>query len=195
MKRSLVLASIIVLLTAVGSVALAQGPGPGGGQGSAPGYSPGHGHGEGPDGWSKRGGLIHKLNRVLESLEAPALDSDQEAEITALIEAHRQSLPKPDGERPGLELHAAYAEAILNGDPVEDIIVELAEMMAVHMAERMQRQAEFASQVLDILNPNQLAALRELNPQRLVGLLSGGGGRGFRSMRAGEGHRVRPTRN
>jgi hypothetical protein len=189
MKRSLVFTSIVILLTAVGSIALAQGPGQGNGQGQGQDGGFGKGH--------RGGGLVHKLNRALEAAGAEELGPDQKDCIAGKMEAFRANMPEFERDGSALELHQAYAQAVLNGDPDEVIpglAEEIALVMAAHTQQRLMLQAELQMQVQECLGDGQLDALRSLDPKQQAWLVgSGAGGFGFASGQRGE--RGRPGRN
>ena len=189
MKRSLIFASIIVLLTAVGSIALAQGPGQGNGQGSGQDGGFGKGH--------RGGGLVHKLNRALEAAGAEALDPDQKECIAGTMETFRANMPEFKGDGSGLALHQQYAQAVLNNagsTEIEALAEEIALVMAAHMQQRLVAQAELQIKILGCLDGDQLAALRSLDPQQQAWLIGSDAG-GFGFARGQRGERGRPTRN
>lgn len=195
MKRSIIITSIVVLLAAVASIALAQGPGQGSGPGAGQGWGQDGGVGKGQRG----GGAIHKLNRALQAGGAEALGPEQEECIAQEMEAFRANMPEFQGDGSGLALHQEYAQAVLNGDPdgaIPGLAEDIALLMAAHMQTRLETQAKLHMQVLTCLTDDQLAALRSLDPKQQAWLVSSGpGGSGFARGHRGDAKRGRPGRN
>jgi len=191
MKRSLVFTSIVILLTAVGSIALAQGPGQGNGQGQGQGQDGGFGKGH------RGGGLVHKLNRALEAAGAEELGPDQKDCIAGKMEAFRANMPVFERDGSALALHQQYAQAILNNaskEQIELLAEEIALVMAAHTQQRLMLQAELQMQVQECLSDGQLDALRSLDPKQQAWLVGSGAG-GFGFARGQRGERGRPGRN
>lgn len=194
MKRSLIIASIVVLLAATGSIALAQGPGQGPGPGAGQGWGKEAGFGKG----HRAGGALHKLNRALQAGGAEALSSDQEECIAGEVEAFRANMPEFQGDGSGLALHLAYAQAVLNGDSaaIPGLAEEIALQMAARMQTRLENQAKLHMQVQTCLTADQLAALRSLDPKQQAWLVNAGPGRpSFARGQRGDAKRSRPGRN
>lgn len=113
------------------------------------------------------------LKRAISEANAPALTSDQEAQLNTLITNFRSS--QPSGPDEDLEAaHAAYNSAVLAGDLAT--AQAQATVIANHTAElsktRLQAQAKFAVDVLAVLKSGgQFDALKQKFGDRLVGIV------------------------
>ena len=130
---------------------------------------------------------LARLNRALTDAGAPALNSTQEAQLTALITTARSNRP---GHQPSPEVQAAraaYNNALLAGDTNTAVAqaAVIANATTAEIKTRLEADANFVVQALNILKSNgdQIGALQKSIGNegllRLVSSLAGGPG-GFR---------------
>lgn len=127
--------------------------------------------------------VLRGLKHALETASAPALSSQQEEQLKALIQ---QSHESRKAQRPDEALGAArkaYHDAILAGDAAAASAQAqtIANLAAVHTSENLKAEANLAIQALAVLksNPQQYEALVQKfgnsGVTRIVGGLDGGG--------------------
>jgi Spy/CpxP family protein refolding chaperone len=128
--------------------------------------------------------LVAKLNRALTHADAGELTEAQEGLIIDLVAEHRQNRPQPDPEARNSGLMKAYADAILSGDPnneIPEIADQMAEQMAARTANHLVARANFQIGILNILTEDQIAALQiQYGEQGLLRLLNSRGRGGKR---------------
>jgi hypothetical protein len=118
---------------------------------------------QGPQGPPERdplGGLKHALTEA----GAPALSTQQEQQLTQLIEAFRDN--RPDGPNETLEAaHHAYETAIAAGNlaAANAQAAIIAQQISADASARLQAEAKFKIDVLNVLksNANQITALTQ----------------------------------
>jgi hypothetical protein len=125
------------------------------------------------------------LKRALSQASAPALTTQQETDLTALITTYKAALP--DGEDPALQTaHEAYDAALIAGDlaAAQTQAQAIAARLAALNLTRLNLQAKFEIDVLANLNAGgQLTPLvTKFEADRVLALvrsLAGGGGPGL----------------
>ncbi|MEP7270489.1 MAG: hypothetical protein ABI882_03245 [Acidobacteriota bacterium] len=156
----------------------AQGPGPG----PRPDFDP-----------------LRGLKHALEDASAPALSSEQESSLTALVKAFHDSMPKPGPDDPIRAAHKALDQAILAGDAAaaQAQATTIATAEAAAHGTRLRAEVAFQVQVLNILKTNAAqytALVQRFGAAGLPGLLrsplgpGGPGGGPGGPRRGGFGH-------
>jgi hypothetical protein len=139
------------------------------------------------------------FNNALQAAGAPALTSEQEASIKALIAEFRESHQKPAQDTAIQGVRTAFENAVLNGDlaTATDKAEALGEAQAKEMVRREIDTAAFAISVIDVLKTGsgQVSAMvAQMDAGRFVRLvlnLAGGSG-GFGPRGGGPGLRGGP---
>ena len=105
------------------------------------------------------------LKQELQQAGAPALDSNQEQQLTALVDSFRSNLPRPEGDSALKTAHSNFENAILNGDTnaANSAAAAMANEISRMTQTRMQAQAQFGIQALSVLKSNsaQFTALQQ----------------------------------
>src|SRR5947209_326870 len=149
---------VLALIAIVCQMALSQGFGPP--QGQPHGRSGGQGQDRPapPDPTSR-------LNHALTDAGAPALSSDQQAQIQALFETLHQAMEANKPDQSTQSLHQAYESAIQAGDlaAAQADAATIASQMAATQAANMKAEAAFAVGLVNVLksNPSQIQALQQ----------------------------------
>lgn len=128
---------------------------------------------------------LGRLKRAITEASAPALTTEQEAQLTELVKTFREA-NKPAPNEAFKAAHDALDAAILAGNQtaVQTQIEALAALQTAQAKTRLAADAKFKADVLAILRAGgQLDPLKQkLGDERLLGLAGSlvGGGPGFR---------------
>lgn len=126
-------------------------------------------------GGPRGGGGVNSLRRALTQANAPALTTDQEAQINTLITTYRNALPDNDDALE--QARDAFEAAVLAGNTAAAQMQaqNIANLIAAETRARLNAQAQFDIAVLNLLrNGGQLTPLvNTFGNDRVFSLISG----------------------
>lgn len=116
------------------------------------------------------------LKHALEEASAPALTTQQEEQLTALITSFHESRKAQGPNEAVRSAHEAYDAAVLSGNEsaAQAQAAAFASAMATSNAERLKAEATFKIAALGILTPAQKSAIGNDLLPRVLNSLAGG---------------------